>query len=77
MPLIQWVHELFEKSFTKNKIQHEKCSQILNPVDVSILEQVLCNASLNKLLDTLLPIQFKENMLSQDLRCSKIHCAKH
>jgi hypothetical protein len=51
----QWVHELFEKSFIKNKIQHEKCSQILNPVHVSILEQVLCNAALNKLLDTLLP----------------------
>jgi hypothetical protein len=51
----QWVHELFQKSFLGNKMGLDKSSQILNHTHVSILQQVLCNGALNKLIDTLIP----------------------
>lgn len=55
----QWVHELFENAYNKNKFTLGKSSHILNEVHVSLLEQVLCNGALNKLLYTLLPNAIK------------------
>jgi hypothetical protein len=51
----QWTHNLFEKSYAKSRIFLDLSSQILSPVHVCLLEQVLCQGALKKLLSTLLP----------------------